>query len=88
MARAIAREDEFLHSLNRFNVLTSRARAKLIVLISQELVDHLSGELEILRASRLLKRYCQSFCRGSRRVALGWLANGQAHLVPGVLRAR
>lgn len=85
---AIAREDEFLHNLNRFNVLASRARAKLIVLISQELVDHLSGELEILRASRLLKRYCQSFCRGSRRVALGWLANGQAHLVPGVLRAR
>ncbi|HLI27831.1 MAG TPA: AAA domain-containing protein [Chloroflexota bacterium] len=85
---AIAREDEFLHNLNRFNVLASRARAKLIVLISQELVDHLSGELEILRASRLLKLYCQSFCRGARDVALGRLVDGQAQLVRGWLRVR
>lgn len=32
---AIQDEDEFLMSLNRFNVMTSRARAKLITLVSQ-----------------------------------------------------
>ena len=32
----IAEEDEFLMSLNRFNVIASRARAKLIVLVSQD----------------------------------------------------
>ena len=85
---AIAREDEFLHSLNRFNVLASRARAKLIVLVSQEIVDHLSGELETLRASRLLKLYCESFCRNTRQVVLGRLVNGQRHTVSGLLRTR
>lgn len=44
-------------SLNRFNVMSSRARAKLIVLVSREVIDYLSGDLETLRESRLLKNY-------------------------------
>src|SRR6185369_7624878 len=51
---AISDEDEFLLSLNRFNVMASRARAKLIVLVSQEVVDHLSSDMEVLRGSALL----------------------------------
>jgi hypothetical protein len=51
---AIADEDEFLLSLNRFNVMASRPRAKLIVLASQELINHLPGDLEVIRDSRLL----------------------------------
>jgi superfamily I DNA and/or RNA helicase len=52
---AIGDEDEFLLSLNRFNVMASRARAKLVVLVSQELVDHLSSDMDVLRGSALLK---------------------------------
>lgn len=85
---AIFEEDEFLHSLNRFNVLASRARTKLVVLVSQEIVDHLSGDLDVLRASRLLKSYCQSFCREARPLALGYLARGQPRAVQGTLRWR
>jgi DNA replication ATP-dependent helicase Dna2 len=85
---AILREDEFLHNLNRFNVLASRARAKLIVLVSQEVVDHLSSDLEVLRDSRLLKVYAQSFCRNTRPVTLGYLPAGSIRFVPGVLRYR
>ena len=40
---AIGDEDEFLMSLKRFNVMASRARAKLIVLVSREVVDHLAA---------------------------------------------
>jgi DNA replication ATP-dependent helicase Dna2 len=40
---AIAEEDEFLMSFNRFNVAASRARAKLIVLVSQQVISHLSS---------------------------------------------
>jgi hypothetical protein len=79
---AIQDEDEFLMSLNRFNVMTSRARAKLITFVTQEVVNHLSGELEILRQSRLLKVYVESFCNNFRPMTLGRVtANGVLQIV-------
>ena len=86
---AIYDEDEFLMSLNRFNVMASRARAKLIVLVSQEVINHLSGELEILRQSRLLKVFADSFCRNSRPMTLGHVsANGVIRSVEGNFKWR
>lgn len=85
---AIADEDEFLMSLNRFNVMASRPRAKLIVLVSQEIVDHLSGDLDTLRGSRLLKVFADSFCRGPSPMILGFLEDGAGREVPGVFRHR
>jgi superfamily I DNA and/or RNA helicase len=85
---AILREDEFLLSLNRFNVLASRARAKLIVLVTQEIVDHLSGDLDTLRESRLLKLFAQSFCVNARPTTLGHMVQGAARKVSGVVRSR
>jgi hypothetical protein len=58
-------------SLNRFNVMTSRARGKLITLVTQEVVNHLSSELEVLRQSRLLKVFAESFCNNARPMTLG-----------------
>ena len=85
---AIRDEDEFLMMLNRFNVMASRARAKLIVLVSQEVVDHLSGDLDTLRQSRLLKAFVESFCGQSRPMTLGWVERGASVEVPGVFRSR
>jgi hypothetical protein len=67
---AIRDEDEFLMSLNRFNVMASRARAKLIVLVTQEVVDHLASDIDVLRESRLVKSYVESFCKTSRPMTL------------------
>lgn len=58
----IRSEDEFLYNLRRFNVLASRARAKLILLATQPLIDHLSDDAKVLEESRLLKRFVESFC--------------------------
>lgn len=58
-------EDEFLHGKHRFNVLQSRARAKVIVLVSEELIQHLSSDVEILEESALLKEYAMIFCNES-----------------------
>ncbi len=58
----IRSEDEFLYNLRRFNVLASRARAKLIVLATQSLIDHLPNDALVLEESRLLKRFIESFC--------------------------
>ena len=65
----IAEEDEFLQSLNRFNVMASRARAKIIVLVSEELIQHLPTDLDVLRASRLVKAFADIRCRHRRTVS-------------------
>ena len=85
---AIKNEDEFLMSLNRFNVMTSRARAKLITLVTQEVVNHLSGELDILRQSRLLKVYVESFCNNSRSMTLGHVTTNEVLQVEGLFKWR
>ena len=81
-------EDEFLMSLNRFNVMTSRARAKLITLVTQEVVNHLSGELDILRQSRLLKVYVESFCNNFRPMTLGYVTANGVLQVDGIFKWR
>lgn len=53
----VSTEDEFLYNLNRFNVLTSRARVKLIVFVTRPLLEHLSNDVEVLKQSRLLKQF-------------------------------
>ncbi|MCA9280974.1 MAG: AAA family ATPase [Phycisphaeraceae bacterium] len=73
---AISDEDKFLLSMNRFNVMTSRARAKLVVLVSQEVVDHLSSDADVLRGSALLKEFAELFCAARRPAQLSYLRNG------------
>lgn len=83
---AIGDEDEFLLNLNRFNVMASRARAKLIVLVSQEVVDHLSSDMDVLRGSALLKSYVDRHCAAYQQMSLGYLRGGNVIQVHGVHR--
>jgi DNA replication ATP-dependent helicase Dna2 len=85
---AISDEDEFLLSLNRFNVMTSRARAKLIVFVSQEVVDHLSSDMQVLRDSALLKTFAETLCSQARAMQLGYIRNGTPQSIDGVFRWR
>ena len=79
-------EDEFLMSLNRFNVMASRARAKLIVLVSRSVVDHLAREVEVLRESRLLKMFVETFCNVGQPATLGSFQHGALQTVTGEIR--
>lgn len=58
-------EEEFLFSLRRFNVMASRARAKLVVFVSRTVVEHLSDQADVLTESLLLKKYAEQFCQPS-----------------------
>ena len=88
-ADLISAEDEFLYSLNRFNVLTSRARAKLIVMVSRNVVEHLSNNVDVLHDSTLLKNFAGIFCRDRVPLELGFFdADGAIQLRRGTLAAR
>lgn len=82
----IAQEEEFLMNLNRFNVIASRARAKLLLLVSQEVISHLAQDTDVLRDSRLLKQYAEMFCSNSRRMNLGHKDGATVRSVPGTFR--
>jgi hypothetical protein len=82
----IRAEDEFLYQLNRFNVMVSRARAKLIVLTTRTLVEHLSDDSDVLDQSRLLKYFAETFCAEARPLTLGYLRDGSVIKRPGILR--
>lgn len=60
-ADQIAAEEQFLYSLNRFNVAASRAQAKFIAIVSRQLVDHLPRDRRALEESRLLKHFVDGF---------------------------
>lgn len=83
----IQAEDEFLFNLRRFNVLASRARAKLIVLSPRTLVEHLADDPRVLEESRLLKRYVEHFCLPANTITLGY-NDGEDRLRHGTLRKR
>lgn len=85
---SIRDEDEFLFSLNRFNVMASRARAKLIVLVSQEVVDHLATDLDVMHQSKLLKIFVESYCNRSRELELAHLVNGALQGFSGLMKWR
>ena len=82
----ITEEEEFLMSLNRFNVIASRARAKLVLLVSQEVIGHLAHDTDVLRESRLLKQYAEMFCSNSRSMNLGYVDGITARSVRGTFR--
>ncbi len=81
-------EDEFLYDLRRFNVLASRAQAKLIVMLTRALVNHLSDDVEVLRESVLLKRFALNFCEPVGAVSLGYVDAETEYEVVGELRTR
>lgn len=85
---AISDEDEFLLSLNRFNVMASRARAKLVVLVSRQVVDHMSSDPEVLRGSALLKTFVETFCSNKRPMTLSYNAPSGQRQVIGEFRWR
>jgi hypothetical protein len=66
----IAAEEQFLFSLNRFNVAASRAQAKFIAIISRPLVDHLPRDRRALEESRLLKHFVDGFLARCERINL------------------
>jgi len=55
-------EDEFIYNLNRFNVLTSRAKSKLIFISSNKFINYIPDEREILKYSSKIYMYVKEYC--------------------------
>lgn len=69
-ADQIAWEEDFLYSLNRFNVTVSRARSKFVAVLSRPLVDYLPRDRDVLEQSRLLKHFVDGHLSVGRQAEL------------------
>ena len=86
----VAQEEEFLLGLNRFNVMASRARAKLIVLVSDQLLDHLAADRDVLEESRAIKAFAHGFCNTPVSLILPWrdFSSGAVREARGTIKVR
>jgi hypothetical protein len=85
----IAEEESFLLQLERTNVAISRARAKCVLVISEDLAYHLPSDRETILTSKAVKTYVSDFCRqlltlevttgenSQRQLTVRWHASGQ-----------
>ena len=64
----ISDEEDFLLQLERTNVAISRARAKCVLLISEDLAYHLPSDRGTILTSKAVKSYVSDFCRQTERV--------------------
>ncbi|MGI5436427.1 AAA domain-containing protein [Streptomyces shenzhenensis] len=84
---AIANEDDFLFNLRRFNVMISRARAKVVVLSSREIETHMPNDPEVMEDCRLLKAYLGLYCNRESQTELTWFRpGGDEHKQVGSIR--
>jgi hypothetical protein len=55
-------EEEFLFNMNRFNVLISRARCKVLVIASQSLLDYIPQERALAPVAASMRAYAMELC--------------------------
>jgi len=55
-------ESEFIYNLNRFNVLTSRAKYKLILIMSKKFLGFIPNDRDIMTQASHIRKYAYSFC--------------------------
>lgn len=58
----LSAEEEFIYDLNRFNVLTSRAKSKVVLLCSRNFLDYMPKRKEILEYSSKIRNYALDYC--------------------------
>jgi hypothetical protein len=70
----IADEESFLLQLERTNVAISRARAKCILAISDDLIYHLPSDRDTILTSKAVKSYVSDVCRQTQALDVPGLA--------------
>jgi superfamily I DNA and/or RNA helicase len=61
-------EEEFIYDLNRFNVLTSRAKSKAILVCSENFLDYLPKRHQIMESVEKIRKFTYDFCNNSKSI--------------------
>lgn len=61
-------EEEFLFELTRFNVLTSRAKCKFILICSQNFLNYFPSDRYLLKNTSIIRNYALDFCNQTKEM--------------------
>ena len=61
----LIKESEFIYNLNRFNVLTSRAKCKIILVVSKKFLKFIPKDRNIMEEAAQIRKYAFDFCNKS-----------------------
>jgi hypothetical protein len=77
----LAAEEAFIYDLNRFNVLTSRAKQKMVLLCSQAFLDYIPRDREVFSHAARVRDFAYGFCDQTERFTVDDPGGGTAELV-------
>lgn len=63
-------EEEFLYNINRFNVLISRAKHKMIFICSQNFAQYVPQKRELMNAAHQVRKYTDQICNTHQDVVI------------------
>jgi AAA domain-containing protein len=66
----LSAEEEFIYDLNRFNVLTSRAKSKIIFVCSQSYLDFIPNDPKIMKSAEKIRMYSLEYCNRMEHIYL------------------
>ena len=55
-------ESEFIYNLNRFNVLTSRAKSKIVLVASKEFLNFIPNDRHVMEQAAKIRKFALDFC--------------------------
>jgi DNA replication ATP-dependent helicase Dna2 len=65
----LASEEAFIYDLNRFNVLTSRARQKMVLLCAKSFLDYFPRDQDVSKHAARVRDFAYGFCDRAETVA-------------------
>ena len=63
-------ESEFIYNINRFNVLTSRAKCKVILVASEKFLKFVPEERTIMEEAARIHKYAYKYCNKSQTLTI------------------
>jgi len=70
-------EETFIYELTRFNVLTSRAKSKILVITSRNFLQYIPNDRETMESAAKIRQFTLGFCCRSQSLTVPF--NGQDH---------
>ena len=55
-------EEEFIYDINRFNVLTSRAKNKIVLIASRNYINYIPKTREVMQSAARIRLFVEDFC--------------------------
>jgi hypothetical protein len=73
-------EEEFLYNMNRFNVLVSRAKHKMLLICSKNYLSYVPNARDLMPVAHAIRQYAYDICKASTTMTVKSVGNQQLEI--------